>query len=333
MAGEYTITEDDLYKEPEKVEAKKKDVPEDSSDAPVEVRDEAPQVVDNEPEHDEGPATNEQESMARSQGWVPLEEWEEQGKDPSEWVDAREFNYRGQLMDRIKTQTRQLKQQEKSIQELKDGLRALSEHNKKIAKVEFEKAKRALKQQKITALENHDYETVADLDDKIADLSRYDVDELEAPGEEKKPEQPEGPQLDPRAKQTIDAWYADPRNEWFHKDEDMRDVAMIAAAKYRQMEGDAATPEGMLEAIERKVRTVFPQKFQKGKIGAPTVAEPSAVTGGRRPAGSSKKKTYSAKDLNDEQRRIARVLAHDGVLTEDEYAQQLADLGELDSQR
>ena len=44
------------------------------------------------------------QQKAMEQGWKPKEEWEAEGKDPSEWRDAKEYVERGELFDLIDSQ-------------------------------------------------------------------------------------------------------------------------------------------------------------------------------------------------------------------------------------
>ena len=68
------------------------------------------------------------EETASAGGWKPEDEWEGTG----EWIDARTFNMRGELMDRIKSQTSQLRGQDKKMTKLESGLKELADHNKRI---------------------------------------------------------------------------------------------------------------------------------------------------------------------------------------------------------
>ena len=61
----------------------------------------------------------ETEQTAIDGGWLPEIQWE---GEPDEWVDAKTFNNRGELMERIKSQTSQLKGQDKRIQKMQKAI-------------------------------------------------------------------------------------------------------------------------------------------------------------------------------------------------------------------
>ena len=73
------------------------------------------------------------EQQAYAQGWRPQDEW---SGDPDKWVDANEFIFRGELMDRIQKQTKVINNQNAELGEVKEALKVLAEHNKQIAEKE-----------------------------------------------------------------------------------------------------------------------------------------------------------------------------------------------------
>jgi len=54
--------------------------------------------------------TNPEEAKAREFGWVPQEEWVEQGKSSDDWVDAQTFNIRGRFIGDLKERDREIKE-------------------------------------------------------------------------------------------------------------------------------------------------------------------------------------------------------------------------------
>lgn len=75
----------------------------------VEVKDEIPQVQESAPAEPKSPTEQVIEEVkklsiedkARESGWVSLEEWKAQGKDPEDWRSAKDYVDRGSLFARI----------------------------------------------------------------------------------------------------------------------------------------------------------------------------------------------------------------------------------------
>ena len=57
------------------------------------------------------------EIKARGLGWVPLDEWEGEAE---KWVDARDYNTKGEYISQIRHQQRQLAKVEDRISNLND---------------------------------------------------------------------------------------------------------------------------------------------------------------------------------------------------------------------
>ncbi len=160
------------------------------------------------------------ESKASESGWRPEDEWE---GAPEEWIDARTFNMRGELMDRIKSQTSQLRGQDKKIQRLEDGLQGLADHNKHMDEIAFKRAIDELKSLKKDALEYSDHEQVVEIDEKMSDLKR---------AQETKAQEPtiSGPEsgVNPEVVQWIE------KNDWYTKDVTLRGAADALAVEIVQ---------------------------------------------------------------------------------------------------
>ena len=119
------------------------------------------------------------EKEARSQGWVPKEEF--RGPENA-WVDAAEFVERGQkILPILQANNRRLmeeqrKEREKHQKEL-DELRQATEEFKKFQKEAYERKTRELdneiakiREQKKQAIADGDGDLVVELDDRLDDL-------------------------------------------------------------------------------------------------------------------------------------------------------------------
>ena len=99
------------------------------------------------------------EDRAREQGWKPKEEFD---GDTSKWVSAETFVAKGELIDRIESLGKKLKDSEKTI-------KMLTEHHAKVKESEFNRAIDFLKKQKKEAYETGDVDKIIEIDDKIAE--------------------------------------------------------------------------------------------------------------------------------------------------------------------
>lgn len=258
--------------------------------------------------------TDDFELRASEKGWVPEDEWE---GDPTDWRPAKEFLDRGELMDRISSQTRQLERYSSEVQDLKSGLKVLAEHNKKVAKLEYEKAMKDLKGKKAEALSYGDHDTVVELDEQIDELkeSKKEIEEVEEKPQDKRSE----PHPD------VIKWMGD--NSWYNTNMIMQGAADAIAKQYLSQNPKAQEdPVQVLEYVTKEIRKEFPDKFSTKRKPA-GVPDPSSSGGSRSSASGTKK--HSVKSLSTEQRKIAKKFADTGVMTEQEYVDQLVELGEL----
>lgn len=270
---------------------------------------------------DESIEQSEVDNLASSKGWKPESDWE---GNPTDWRPAREFLDRGELMDRISDQTRQLKTQNDDVAHLKATVKSLGDHNRKIAEKEYEKALKDLKGQKAKALEAFDHETVVDIDDKIDDLK-----DTKAAVEKVKMVPPPQPQADQTPREVTD-WIT--KNNWYKEDIILRGAVDSLSNDYLERNPNAREhiPE-VLSYIDKKIREEFPHKFDKQQRRPTATTEPGESVA--RTKVNSKNSKHTKKDLNDMQRTFCKTLVEEGALTEQEYIDQIAELGDLDIQR
>lgn len=256
-----------------------------------------------------------EEQTALDGGWKPETEWE--GGEGKSWVDAQTFNMRGELMDRIKSQTSQLRGQDKKMAKLEAGLKELSEHNKRIEEVSYKKALTDLKTLKKDALELDDYDQIVEIDDKIADLKEtQNQPVVEDP-------------VDDGVSPEITAWMSE--NSWYEKDVILRGAADAMAADLYQTRTDLrGDTEALLAEVKVQMQQRFPTEVGGRKVKRQSVTEPGNVNASTR----SGAKKYTAKHLNAEQLTFGKTFVESGAMKDlAEYAGQLADIGELDIQK
>lgn len=284
------------------------------------------------------------EKQARAEGWVSKEEWEEQGKDPDQWVSSREFVRRGELMERIKGQTKALKNSDKRMQELEEAIKLLGEHNKKYAAAAYEKAKKDLQRQKLEAIDERDHETVIEIDEKIEELTKEAEQASETEIISSNAEE-DNTSNEPEVPSAVVAWVED--NPWYAEDDIMQAAADKLASKYIEQNFDkTADPEShdwdsLFKYVESKMATRFPNQFNEDGSGEEEeedmeevteetrkpmrrnnrqVAEPSQ--GARKRSGSKTKLKVS--DLSSDEKKAHDEFVHRSkIMTSEEYLEQL----------
>lgn len=253
--------------------------------------------------------TSPDEERARQGGWRPQEEWE---GDPDEWVSAKEFNKRGEMMDRIRQQSKQLKGYEKKLARLEQSVNTLSDHNKKIAEIEKKKLLDDLNKQKYAAINEGDASKAAELDSLIGQVNDVDTSVTALPPEE----EPDTNQALEDAKDYFANWVERPENTWYKKN-----PLLVAAFNQIGAALHNSNPnmpvDQLLDEARKQLVAEFPEKFPKKK-GTSKVTDTPAETGIGRKAG----KKVTLKDLPQEHQNLARDLAQRGIMTVDEWVKQ-----------
>lgn len=261
------------------------------------------------------------EQKARSQGWVSEDEWVEAGKDADDWVDAKQFVFRGELMSRIQQQSKQLHESNGKIDQLNKALKKMGEINSKIAEEQYQKAIKTLKKQKAAAMGDEDHDAVVEIEDQIEELKEAQkAMKEEAVEETGKPEGNTG-----AVPQEFYAWVEE--NQWYNTDPLMRGAADALGMAYAQAHPELP-PQAVLDHVSKQIKIEMPHKFGGGRPGAPAVLE----GGGRQPGTKGKKSKFTAKDLDSDQLKMAKTFVDSGALPDIQtYVDQLVEIGELGS--
>lgn len=240
------------------------------------------------------------EISAKEQGWVPKEEWEKAGKDPSTWRSAKEYVERGELFAEINA----LKDSNKKTSA---AFKALVEHHRKVYDSAVKEAIRKLKQEKLEALKNLDTERVLEIDEE---LERVKTDQPPLPDVEVETT------VEPSA--TFRSWHR--KNSWYKLDGD-DDASLFAntvGMKWRQNNPNGSEKE-FLEHVEKEVFKRFPEVFDN-----PNRHKVSDVN----PKGDDKqnKKVYK---LTPEEERACDMFVAQGVFkNREEYIKELRKISE-----
>lgn len=247
-------------------------------------------------EHEYSP----EEDIARQSGWVPKDEWK--GK-PEDWRPAKEFNERGELFTRIKSQS-------KELLEMKNAVNMLVAQQSKQYLKGFDDAVAQLKRDRAAAVADGDLERVVRITDAIDEVKekRQEADRIA------QPKAPVGPS------DTFREWHT--KNDWYMKDKVLSEHAEDVGEIFKKRNPQSTEAE-MLEYVARQVRKEYPNKFRK--------APPSPDGDGRQSSGgktvqSSNKYSEMESEMTDEQRAIMKTILRQTKMSKDEYFKQYAEV-------
>jgi hypothetical protein len=230
---------------------------------------------------------------ALDMGWVPKEEFD---GDPDRWVDAGEFVRRGELFKKIESQSKEMK-------ELRKALNELAKHNAKVREVEYDRALKALKSEKKAALAEADADRVIEIDDQI-DLVKDQQRQLQAQ-QVQQVQQTAAQEIHPELKN----WMG--RNGWYESNRSMR---AWADARGIELAEAGQSPTDVLKTLEKEVKDRFKEKFHN-----PNRDRAGAVEGNV-PRGNTKGADF---ELSDVEKTIMKTLVDGGHITKEEYIKQL----------
>ena len=236
------------------------------------------------------------EEQAQSRGHKPKDQWE---GDPNEWVDAATFVRMGELMDKISSQSRELKEVKGVISEFK-------KHSQERDVIALKKAKALLLEEKATALEGEDFNKVVQIDEDIKEADRQIETTNNGSGND-------APGTDPFKAYYEDVWVKN--NDWYQKSTAMRGAADNIGDDFMAANPNAS-PEDLFKHVTKEIKEEFAHKFKN-----PNRDEPGAV-------GSSKGKGQgnrnSRLDLTDDEYAVGmKFVKQDLYKSIEEYAAEL----------
>lgn len=266
--------------------------------------------------------SNPSQQRAESNGWQPLEQWVESGKDEADWVDYREFNVRGELMGKIQGMGRKLSALEQENAQLRERQRHHAEVTRDMVNKQYDKALADLKRERREALEMGDYDAVDSLDERRDELvsKRKELDEArdeDADSPSSGNEQRDYSQLHPIERTFIDIVNSDPK---LAQDEDkIRELGRYADEIW------GSNPDiSVTEFVRRMDKHMNPPREQ-----APS---PDGNRGGSRPRKGGSKFTKS--DLSDMELEFAKTFVETGAYKDiQEYIDDAAKSGSLEVQQ
>jgi len=280
-------------------------------------------------------AADESPEVARAMkdGWAPKEQWK---GDPSKWVDAAEFNYRGELMRHIQRSNDEVAELRAAKGVTDKALEKLGKVHQKTLEREKQEILEAIEAEKIQAIEDGDGKAAVAADKKL-DKVKAEFQEMEgeianeAPGEE----QIQYPQ------EYVD--WAQQNNEWYGKNAAMTaksDLeAQVFLVDYYEEHGVQPQPREVLEHLDVYIRETYPKAFglnespqkQSTRQQSTEMIEPGAKAPTQKRNGN--KSTYTEKDLTPEEIPVIRQMARVSDMSVQDYINHLAELKELDVQQ
>lgn len=237
------------------------------------------------------------EERAREQGWKPQEEFD---GDKSKWVSAETFVAKGELIEKIESLGKELKNTKKAMSMLQD-------HHKQVKEAEFTRAVNFLKQQKKQAYEQGDVDKIIEIDDQIASVKETQKQQSQIVNQQQAEEQ-----VHPEFTNWVDD------NRWYNNDTEMRETADALGLSHAKTNPDKS-PAQVLEFVSKKIKTLFPEKFTNQNRNRPSSVEGSGNSG----RGSQRSGGGVDVDMSEDEVRVMNTFVRQGIMTKDEYMREL----------
>jgi hypothetical protein len=239
------------------------------------------------------------EELAIQIGWNP----NHKGDDS---VDAATYILKSrEIQNTMKLNNKDLKNQ---LLNMQSSIEALKEHNERVYKAEL-KQKEAeianLKKEKLAAVELADVKKVTEIDEQIENIKK-DLTQAQIKKDT------------PVSNPDFDEWIKD--NQWYLTDDEMAKFAETVAEQYQ-----GAPRARVYKIIRQKVAEVFPEKFE-----TPANPKKEKPIGPASPVEAPTKTTVASKftkaDLSPEQLSIMKQFVSQGIMTEEQYINDIAKL-------
>lgn len=242
-----------------------------------------------------------QEEKAREKGWRPISEYADSGKDPADWVDAKEFLGREFLYGTIRELKKELRNKDKKFEQ---DMEIISKQFAQMSEQAYKKAVGELKAERALAIEDRDVAAVENIDKQLQEA-------------EKSHQTVASRQVQSNQGETAEFTEWKVRNEWFDKDKELQDEAVQIgigyAARYKNTD---KTHTDMLEHVEDRIKKLYPEKFGAKQVKKPIIEQEPAVEGNgqqSRPTATNKKGKVTVNDLSDEERKVMKTFIQRGA--------------------
>lgn len=243
------------------------------------------------------------ESKARSQGWVPQDEWR---GDPEKWRPADEFVKRGEEL--LPVALERSRAAERKAQELEARLAARErESEEKLARLERmstaalqrqrEQLENAYRNAMRDAVTSGDTQRFDQLErDRTTAVADFDKQLSEQAQPQRQPGQPAP--LPPDIERQVATWVQ--QNEWFNRDPEMNSVAQLHHQRLLREKPGLSIADNLAETA-KYVRQRYPDKFGTSER---QIIAPMVEGGGGRMAATGNNRRKGVADLSPEERKI-----------------------------
>ena len=243
---------------------------------------------------------SEQEQKAMDDGWVPKDQWK---GNPDDWRPAKEFNDRGELFTRIKSQS-------KELQEIKEAMSFLTKQNKDRYLAGVNDTLAQLKEARRSALEDGNIVAAEEIRDKMDEVK----EQARAATATQVVPKPVGPTA------TFEKWHE--KNEWYMKDDDLTAVADKKGLNFKKNNPESSEAD-MLAFVSKEVQKVFPDKFPSRSPPSPN-GNGRESPRGRATEGLTSKLKEVEEGMGEENTRIMKTIMKQTGMTKEEYLKQYA---------
>jgi hypothetical protein len=277
------------------------------------------------------PQVSQAEIEARASGWQNKEEWVASGNNAEDHVSAREFNRAGQFLGRIKHQNQQIDRlredvgtRNQRLDALENTLKELVAHNQKLASSQVNSAKEDLYKARAEATLEQDASRMAEIDKALDDLRVLEqapepAPVIEEPGDQA-PTQVQDVQF-----AMFSEWTNREENSWFEKDSIRRGAFLALGDEVAEEMGQDTPITQILDEAKKRLVAQMPGAF--GGTKPPAVNQDPLNEGGGDPGSGGSGSGYGPNDLSQEQLQIAKTFEREGVMSVQEYVDQLAAVG------
>ncbi len=262
---------------------------------------------------DPAPETNEVETRARSQGWVPKDEFR---GDPEKWRPADEFVKRGEEILPIALE--RARAAERRIQDMEAQFQQKLSRVERVSQIALERQRADLQSR---------YETALREAASNGDVERYDLlsrgreeafqkfDEQVQKELQPDPAEQAKPTLPPEIKSTVDGWIA--QNDWFNRDQELNAVAQQHHMRLLRDQPGLSLADNLAQT-RKYVQQRYPERF--GITQRPPV-QASVESGGGRMSASAGPRAKGANDLPSDVRAVGERFVKQGLFKDlNEYA-------------
>lgn len=250
--------------------------------------------------------SNPNEEKASALGWVSKEEWVEQGKDPDDWKPAKVFLEHGDMIGKIRSQS-------KELDDVRRVVNFMHEKNKDAYQKGYQSAIADLRAQKRAALAEGDLVKADQIDEKI-DATKEALDQVR---NSRPPEVPTN-QIDPEHVEWVqkNPWYNEPRMGRF------ADSIAIEFVEDHRKKGIPLTPNQVRRYVEDEVRKEFPHKFSSKTKGAPNPDGEGRNTRQTSTNGLAPKLAQAESGMTELERSIMKTTLKATGMSKEEYLKQ-----------